>query len=168
MLDTNCFDFIFNNKLLQKMVNARANGKAEFYITTVQLDEIEAFKYKDRAKYSYVKQVIEKVPVDELCIYGGYFGTDEPTSRGYRGPRIGHTVLGAHDPLFDQPRSKLTKRRPLGDRGDLDIIHTAHYNNIDYVVTDDKNPFRNIVKQLQIQLSSKLKVISNIDLPMFL
>jgi hypothetical protein len=50
MLDTNCFDFIFNQGLLQKMVTARAKGKAEFYFTTVQRDEIEAFKDKDPAK----------------------------------------------------------------------------------------------------------------------
>ena len=46
MLDTNCFDFIFEQKLLQKMITARENGKAKFYLTTVQLDEAEAYRDK--------------------------------------------------------------------------------------------------------------------------
>jgi hypothetical protein len=109
MLDTNCFDFIFNQALLQKMVIAREKRKTEFYLTTVQLDEIEAFKDEEPAKYQYVHQVIDKVPVCEVYIYGVYLGTDEPTSRGYRGPKIGHAIMAEHDSLFDQPKSKVTK-----------------------------------------------------------
>jgi hypothetical protein len=50
------------------MVITRAKEKAEFYFTTVQRDEIEAFKDKDPPKYQYVQEVIEKVPVEEACI----------------------------------------------------------------------------------------------------
>jgi hypothetical protein len=168
MLDTNCLDFIFDQRLLQKMVIARAKGKTEFYLTTVQLDEIEAYKDKNPAKYEYVRDVIQKVPIDEAPIYGVYFGTDEPTNRGYRGPRIGHATLEEHDPLFDQSKSKLTKSHPLGDLGDVDIIRTAYYKNIDYIVTDNKKPFGTLVKRLQIDCGAKLKVISNANLSGFL
>jgi hypothetical protein len=44
MFNTNCFDFIFYQGFLQKMIIARAKVKAEFYFTTVQRDEIEAYK----------------------------------------------------------------------------------------------------------------------------
>jgi hypothetical protein len=168
MLDTNCFDFIFEHQLLQKMINARANGKAEFYLTQVQLDEIEAFQDKKPQKYNYVRQVIEKVPVDEVYMHGAYLGTDESTSRGYRGPKIGHITLEEHDPLFDHPKSKLTDSHPVGHRGDLDITCTAHYKNMDYIVTKNEKHFSGIVKRLQIESGSKLKVIFNIDLPKFL
>ena len=41
MLDTNGFDFIFSRRLLKGMVDPRARGKAKFYFTPVQLDEID-------------------------------------------------------------------------------------------------------------------------------
>jgi hypothetical protein len=50
------------------MVIARAKEKAEFYFTTVQRDEIEAFKDKDPPKNQYVQEVIEKVRLEEACI----------------------------------------------------------------------------------------------------
>lgn len=169
MLDTNCFDFIFNNRLLQKMVIAREKEKAEFYLTTVQLDEIEAYKDKQPIKHHYVQEVIEEVPVSEAYIYGVYMGTDEPSSRGYRGPRIGHAILTEHDSLFDQPKSKRTKSHPLGDLGDIEIIRTAYYMDMDYIVTDNKEPpFSTRVEQIQSERNAKLKVISNTDLLSFL
>jgi hypothetical protein len=56
------------------MVIARAKEKAEFYFTTVQRDEIEAFKDKDPPKYQYVQEVIENVPVEEACIVEDILG----------------------------------------------------------------------------------------------
>jgi hypothetical protein len=170
MLDTNCFDFIFNQGLLQKMVTARAEGKAEFYFTIVQRDEIEAFKDKDPAKYQYVQEVIEKVPIEEVYLHGAYLGIDEDTDtkRRYHGPRFGHMTFEEHDPLFDQLKSKLTDSHPLGDRGDLEIIRTAYYKKMDCIVTKNKEPFTSLVKQLQVERGSKLKVISHTDLPAFL
>ena len=171
MLDTNCFDFIFEQGLLQEMVTARAEGKAEFYFTTVQRDEIEAFKDKDLAKYHYVLKVIEKVPVEEAYICGVYLGIDEDTdtNRGYRAPRIGHVTMADHDPLFDQPKSRLKPNRPLGDRGDLNIIRSAYHENMDYIVTDDaKGPFTRIVEKLQVDRGAKLKVMSSSQLSQFL
>lgn len=108
------------------MITARENGKAKFYLTTVQLDEIEAFRDKNSEKYEYVHQVIKKVPMGETPIRGAYVGTEAPTTREYRGPRIGHTTIEEHDPIFDQTKSKLTDSHPLGGRADLDIIRAAY------------------------------------------
>jgi hypothetical protein len=171
MLDTNSFDYIFKQQLLQKMVSAKAKGRAEFYFTTVQRDEIEAFQNKEPGKYQYVQEVIQKVPVEEVYIHGAYLGLDADavTKRGYRAPRFGHVTLADHDPLFDQPNSKLTSSRPVGHRGDLNIIITAHYENMDYIVTDDnKEPFTNKVKELQVNRGAKLKIIYNNQLSQFL
>jgi hypothetical protein len=171
MLDTNCFDFIFEQQHLQKMVDAKAKGRAEFYFTTVQCDEIEALKDKRPEKYQYVQEVIQKVPVEEAYIYGAYFGLDADihSKRAYRAPRFGHMTSADHDPLFDQPNSKLTSSHPVGHRGDLNIIITAYHENMDYILTDDnKEPFTNIVKELQVNRGAKLKVIPNNQLSQFL
>jgi hypothetical protein len=152
------------------MVIATTNGKAKFYFTTVQRDEIEAFKDEKPEKYQYVQDVIEKVPIEEVYICGVYLGIDEDTdtNRGYRAPRLGHVTMADYDPLFDQPKSKLTANRPLGNRADLNIIRTAYYKNMDYIVTNNNNPFSSLVKRLQVERGSKLEVISNINLPKFL
>jgi hypothetical protein len=117
-----------------------------------------------------VKQAIQKVPVEEASIYGVYFGTDDATTtRGYRGPKIGHATLEEHDRLFDQPKSKLTESHPLGDLGDIDIIRTAYNKDMDYIVTDNREPpFSTLVKRLQMDRTAKLKVISNTNLLDFL
>lgn len=74
-----------------------------------------------------------------------------------------------HDPLFDQPKSKRTRSHPLGDLGDIDIIRTAYYLDMDYIVTDNNEPpFSTLVKKLQTDRNAKLKVISNTDLLGFL
>jgi hypothetical protein len=153
------------------MVNAKAKGRAEFYFTTVQRDEIEAFKNKEPGKYQYVQEVIQKVPVEEAYNYGAYFGIDPDTQskRAYRAPRFGHVILVDHDSLFDQPNSKLTDSHPVGHRGDLNIIRTAYHENMDYIVTDDnEEPFTDIVNELQVNRGAKLKVIANNQLSQFL
>lgn len=75
-----------------------------------------------------MQEVIQKVQVEEAYIHGAYLGlnADTVSKRGYRAPRLGHVTLADHDPLFDQPNSKLTSSRPVGNRGDLNITITAY------------------------------------------
>jgi rRNA-processing protein FCF1 len=171
MLDTNCFDFIFDRRLLQEMVDARKRGKIKFYLTTVQLDEIEPLKNKDPTKYEYMQEVIQRVPVEEIYIYGVYVGIGEEgtsTKRVYRAPRIGHAIIADHDALFDQQGSKLKRNHPVGDRGDFNIIRTAYCKYIDYIVTNDLELFNRSVNLLRTERGAKFQVISNADLQEFL
>lgn len=76
--------------------------------------------------------------------------------------------MADHNPLFDQPKSKLKPKYPIGDRADLNIIQTAYHEQMDYIVTKNLEPFRSLVNKLQTERAAKLRVISNEDLLKFL
>ena len=81
MLDTNAFDFIFDNDLIDKVNALVKNGKIILCSTHVQDDEIEKIPYqikKEKIKTILYKPVIASV---------GFSATDEPTNRGYVGAR---------------------------------------------------------------------------------
>lgn len=167
MLDTNSFDYLFRRQLQNQMISASNTGKIKFYITDVQLDELNAFKIKDPTKYQFCQDIIAQVPIEEVSVYGIYFGGG-PSKRGYAGPKWGHATFGDGDPIFDQARDKFTTSHPNGERADLSIIETAFHEKMDYIVTDNKQPFKNMIERLQKERSSTLQLITNAELGILL
>jgi hypothetical protein len=98
------------------------------------------------------------VQVEEpLHFWSIYQNKDADTKRGYRVLRFDHAIMADHDPLFDQPKSKLKANHPVGDRGDLNIIITAYCEEMDYIVTKNLKPFGRLVNRLQTDRGMKLK-----------
>jgi hypothetical protein len=167
MLDTNSFDYLFLKQLQSQMIAVSTSGKIKFFITPVQLDELQAFKLKDPPKYRYCQDIIEKVPVEKILVYGIYMGAGH-SKRGYSGPKFGDIRFSDGDPIFDQPKEKLTASHPIGDRADLSIIQTAFYEKLDYIASDDNGVFPRMLERLRTERGSNLRCITNSELEIML
>jgi rRNA-processing protein FCF1 len=61
MLDTNTFDYIYENNIIDKIKSSVLEGKLQLFATHIQIDEIQ--KASDDTKKETIKKAIENVHV---------------------------------------------------------------------------------------------------------
>ncbi len=147
MLDTNVFDFIYDNDLIDLVNSFVSKDRITFYVTHVQNDELK--KIKDPVK----KEQIEKIQCIIIQTSGTIVGTK--TNRGFEGSRIGFATLdGIIEASKNEELSEMDTH-PLGKSADKLIVNTAIKENMDYLVSND-NDIIGIVEKSE----SKVKVIN--------
>ena len=152
MMDTNAFDFIYDNNLIgfvNKLVTAE---QIELYVTHVQLDEIEKISNEEK------REKIKTVYYTPVVASVGFVGTSDSTSRGYVGARTDAfiAVNEEDNEIVNKVKRNLTKTHPLGNAADITISFTAFKKNVDYLVSNDTG-IHNVLKEF----TSKVEGITN-------
>ena len=156
MLDTNTFDYIFDQNILP-IVSSLINSEfISLVICRVQIDEID--KISDAQK----KQFIENIPCEKIPTSIGYVGVEDRYNRGYLAPRVDwcKAVDDEDAKLVNKYRRGRTESHPVGNEGDLSIVFTAIKENLDFLVSDDSEVQR-IFEGLKSDFDSELKFLDN-------
>jgi rRNA-processing protein FCF1 len=165
MLDTNVLHYIYDNDLSWQIDWFIRNRPVGLYITYVQLAEakgIISLSSDSIMRKCSLVQTILAIGVGLIPTSSGIVGTDKESRRGYKGSQVGTFKI-----ISDHIAEELTKHQgskdsnPIGkNTADLIILQTAIDENMDYIVTDDRN-----MKNLLLKLShAKLKALDNNDL----
>jgi len=148
MLDTNVFDFLYDNDLIDWINSFVNNGRIKLYVTHIQNDELK--KIKDPIK----KEQIKKIQVILISTSGAVVGTE--TKRGFEGSRIGFATIDGIREISKIAESSGTDTHPLGKKADELIVNTATEEKFDYLVSDDEDDIPKIAQKIE----SKVNVIN--------
>jgi hypothetical protein len=95
MLDSNSFDYIYDNKLTDNIREAVDNGKIKLFATNVQQQEIE--KIGDNARKLGIERMANMMQVTFMEISASVVGPDKPCKKGFNGSRVGMAKVVSHD-----------------------------------------------------------------------
>lgn len=156
MLDTNAFDFIFENNLINNFNNLVEKQKIQNFSTYVQSDEIE--KISDDNK----KNKLKTISCQFIPSHVGFVGIDYESKRGFNGSRVdGFRVVGEEDSkIIDQVKKSPTESHPLGNSADIAISFSAIKENLDYLISDNDDLIK-VFEKIKSQMNTKTRVISN-------
>lgn len=156
MLDTNTFDFLYENKLLEKLSNLIKKTTFSIVICRVQMDEIEKISEPEK------KKIIQSISVEKIPTWIGWVGVEDRYNRGYLAPRVDwfKAVNDEDAVIVNKYRRGRTPTHPVGNEGDLAIVYTAIKEGMDYLVSDDKEIIR-VYDGLKSDFNSDLKFLDN-------
>jgi hypothetical protein len=163
MLDSNTFDYIYDNGLTNKVQKAVDDGKLELFATDVQQQEIE--KISNGARKQGIKQTAEGIRARFIETSAMVIGLDQPGKRGFDGSRIGHARIASEEDIqLLEALKKVDIKHPLKNSADLLIFHTAIKQNMDYLITGNTDDFEKPLELFRRERYSKLQVVHNTDL----
>jgi len=156
MPDTNTFDFLYENKLLEKLSNLIKKTTFSLVICRVQMDEIEKISEPEK------KKIIQSISIEKIPTWIGWVGVEDRYNRGYLAPRVDwfKAVNDEDAVIVNKYRRGRTPTRPVGNEGDLAIVYTAIKEGMDYLVSDDKEIIR-VYDRLKSDFNSDLKFLDN-------
>lgn len=156
MIDTNTFDFLYENKLLEKLSNLIKKTIFSLVICRVQMDEIEKISEPEK------KKIIQSILIEKIPTSIGWVGVEDRYNRGYLAPRSDwvKAVNNEDAVIVNKYRRGRTSTHPVGNEGDLAIVYTAIKEGMDYLVSDDKEVKR-VYDELKSDFNSDLKFLDN-------
>lgn len=133
MLDTNTFDYLYDNNLIDTIIDLINSEKISLSICQVQRDELDAIT--DQIKRSE----INRIPVVEIPCSIGFIGPAGRWTRGFIGSEIGSFRLVNDDvkDLVEPFKRRSTETHPSGNIGDLTIVYTALAEYFDCLISND-------------------------------
>jgi predicted nucleic acid-binding protein len=162
MLDTNTFDYIYDNGLTNKVQKAIDDEKLQLFATDVQKQEIE--KVSNNARKQGIKQTAEGIRVKFMGTSAMIVALDQQGKKGYNGSRVGSRIASEEDTQLLETLKKVDMKHPLKNSADLLIFYTAIKENMDYLVTDNTDDFGKPLELFKVERGTKLQIIHNIDL----
>jgi rRNA-processing protein FCF1 len=171
MLDTNVLDYIYDNDLSWQINWFIRNGNVSFYITYVQIAETEGIIALSSdsiiRKHSLIHTILA-IDVKLIPMASSVAGTIKQSRRGYKVPQVGTFKVTSDNVAAELRKYQGSKNsNPIGrNEADLEILHTAIDEDMDFVVTNDKN-MKKLLPKLRLK-PTRLKVIDNNDLIGFL
>jgi hypothetical protein len=167
MLDSNMFEYIYDNKLTDNVRRAVDEGKIKTFATDVQKQEIE--KIAENTRKRGIKQMAEKIQVTFLETSACVVGLDKPGRKGFNGSRVGMAkVVSDNDAQLLEVLTKANIKGPLKNKADLLICYTAIKENMDFLVTANTKDFENVLELFRLDRGTKLQLKSNKDIKDFL
>lgn len=164
MLDTNTLDYIFNNRsrLAPKLIDL-SKKIANFYITRVQLEEID--KITEISKKNCINKILVQMGTRTIL-----------TSKlAIKDDNVSQFEFIESEIFFDDIRrnhidknllKKLYEFNPIHDANfaDLLILYTAVKNKMDYLITDNFSDFRPLLQKMLVILPTCLQLKKNYEL----
>jgi rRNA-processing protein FCF1 len=161
MLDTNAFDYIYDNKLTDRVRKTVDNGKVKLFTTDVQKQEIE--KISNSTRKQGIKHTAEEIQVTFIATSGAVPGLDPEDRAGYGGSRVGQSrVIDDREVHLLETITRRGIRRQLKNSGDLLTLITAMKENKDYLVTNDAD-FERSLNVLKMEIDSELQIMGYED-----
>jgi hypothetical protein len=159
MLDTNAFDYIIDNKLIDKVRNAVDNGKLRLFATDVQNQELDAIPNTTRKQA--IKQVIEVLGIKFVATSGAVVASK--LDRGFGGSRVGQSRVGSErDNKLLEKLTKVNIKHPLKNRADL-LTFTSAKEDMDYLITGNIADFKRPLELYNEEMGTKLQIKNNKD-----
>jgi rRNA-processing protein FCF1 len=154
MIDTSVFNHIYNHNLTSDIESFFRNNKGiEVYITTTQEEELNAIT--DACRKASILGLIRAISTKIVAASLGVAGLDDtsPHTFGYKGPRAGEVGVAEINGNNLDEIKKLrgsVKRNPLGEfAADVTILDTAVIEDMDYLVTSDKDMSDKLPERLE-------------------
>jgi hypothetical protein len=167
MLDSNAFDYIYDKKLTEKVRKAVDDGKVKLFATVAQRQEIA--KISDSTRRQGLEQTSEKIKVTLLETSAAVVGLDKPGKKGFNGSGVGMAkAVSDDDAQLLESLTKLNSKHPLKNEADLLIFYTAIKENMDFLVTDNRDDFEKPLELFKKERSMRLELRSNRDIKDFL
>jgi len=156
MLDTNSYDFIYENKLTEKFNQLIEKGEIENFGTHVQVDEIK--KISDQKRKNHLKKISCKLIPSEV----GFIGVDYESQRGFNGAKIGgYKIVGNEDnEIITAVKTSPTQTHPLGNSADITIVFTSMKNSLDFLISDNDD-IHKIFNKMNKKMNSNVKILTN-------
>lgn len=164
MLDTNSLDYIFNNRvrLAPKLIEL-SKKIANFYITRVQLEEIDK-----------ITEISKKKCINKILVQMGT-RTILPSKLAINDENFTQFEFIESDIFFDDIRGnhidknllkKISESNPTqnGNFADLLILYTAVKNKMDYLITDNFSDFKPLLQKMFVILPTSLRLKKNYEL----
>jgi hypothetical protein len=163
MLDSNTFDYIYDNGLTSKVQNAIDNGKLQLFATDVQKQEIE--KIPNDTRKQAIRQTAEEIRVEFKETSGVVVALDQPGKKGFNGSRVDHARIASDEDIqLLETLTKVNMKYPLKNSADLLIFYTAIKENMDYLVTENTDDFKKPLELFKRERNTKLQIIHSTDL----
>lgn len=161
MIDTNVFDFILDNQLIDLIKKLYSEKLIELHITHVQMDQIRSIV--DETK----KQSLLSIPFKQVLLSVGWT-TDDNESGGFKGPRADHFMaVNSDDAIILEECLKDRVNRSQRIFGDMGIIFTSFKEDMDYVVSADRD-MKQFYDCLKGKIQSDLQYFTLNDFSLFL
>lgn len=160
MLDSNTFDYIYENDLTNKLRDLTRREKIRLFITHVQKNEIS--KIKDLKKREYALNAIKTIPIDKVLTSAAIVGPED-SKHGFIGSQIGEARIVSETGAFElHDLTKHNMVNPLKNSADLLILLTAIDENLDYLITQNTNDFEFELETMKKTRDDvKLKLLKN-------
>lgn len=166
-LDTNTFDYIYENDIIDKIKSSVLKWKLQLFATHIQIDEVQK-SLSDDTKKETIKKAIENVHVKIIptsaTVVG--IGLEKYSKHGFIGSKVGGQIrLPSHqdDTVLFKDLKKVNTKNPLKNTADLIILYTAVIEKMDYLATDNINHFRKGLKVFKENKNTKLELINNTE-----
>jgi len=155
MPDTNTFDHLYDNDLIDLTIDLINSNKISLSICQVQRDELDAIS--DQTK----KSQIDLIPVSQIPSSIGFIAPIGRYTRGFIGSKIGEFKhVNEQDKELVEPFKKLpTETHPSGNAGDITIVFTALKEGFDYLISNDDEV--NTIFQGMHSLSPETQFLDN-------
>jgi hypothetical protein len=152
MLDTNTFDYIYENDIIDKIKSSVLKEKLQLFATHIQIDEIQ--KPSDDTKKERIKKGIENVHVKIISTFATVvgIGLEKCSKHGFIGFKVGrqiHLPSLQDDTVLFKDLKKVNIKNPLKNTADLIILYTAVIEKMDFLATDNINHFRKGLKVIK-------------------
>jgi hypothetical protein len=160
MLDTNTFDYIYDNGLSNKVQNATDSGKLKLFATDIQKQEIEGTPIETRKQG--IKQLVEEIRIKFIETSAAVVALDQQSKEGFRGSRVGEArLVSEKDRHLLEALTRVNIKHLLKNKADLLIFYTAVKENTDYLVTGNTEDFKKPLELLKIESDTRVQVINN-------
>jgi hypothetical protein len=134
------------------------NNHIQLSITLVQTDEINRALPETR---ECICQLISEGYIKIIPTNGAITGTDEPSRKGFIASRINMAYLTSEKEANSlQNKMKANMKSSMKNSADILILHTAIKQQIDYLVTDDKD-IKKILGSFKQDIITHLQVIDS-------
>jgi hypothetical protein len=163
MLDSNTFDYIYNNGLTNKVQKAVNDGTLQLFATDVQYQEIE--KIPNDTRKQAIIQTAEEIRVRFIETSAMVFALDQPGKKGFDGSRVGHARFASEQDIqLLETLTKVNMKHPLKNKADLLTFYTAIKENMNYLVTENMDDFKKPLELFKRERNTKLQIIHSTDL----
>jgi hypothetical protein len=162
MLDSNSFDYIYDNMLADKVQKAVIDGKVQLFATDAQKQEIE--KISNNTRKQGIKQMAEDIQVTFIETSAMVAGLDKPGKKGFSGSRAGLARVVSDEDAQLLEQLKDNSMNPLKNTADLLTFYTAYKRNMDYLITADIHDFKKSLELFKIKRGTKLQLKDNVDI----
>jgi hypothetical protein len=116
-----------------------------------------------------LEETSEQIKVTFLETSAAVVGLDKPSRKGFDGSRVGMAkVVSDDDVQLLESLIKLKSKHPLKNWADLLIIYTAIKENMDFLVTANRDDFEKPLELFKKEKSTRLELRSNRDIVDFL
>lgn len=162
MLDSNSFDYIYENKLADRFQKAVNDGKVRLFATDVQEQELE--KISNDTRKQGIKQMAKEVHVTFIETSAMVAGLDRPGTKGFNGSRANWSRAVSREDAQLLEQLKDNSKNPLKNTADLLTFYTAYERNMDYLITANIHDFKKLLEFFKTKRGTKLQLIDNTDI----